>query len=64
MNRVERFYPLDSFLMHKLDDTQGAFDASCTGGDCGSSMPLGGSLLPLITRDSIRAWISSGAPEN
>jgi parallel beta-helix repeat protein len=64
MNRVEPFYPLDSFLMHKLDDTQDGFNAQCTGGDCGSSMPLGGSLLPLATRDGIRSWISFGAPEN
>jgi parallel beta-helix repeat protein len=64
MNRVEPFYPLDSFLMHKLDNTQGTFDASCTGGSCGSSMPLSQPLLPLTTRDGIRAWISFGAPQN
>jgi len=64
MDRVDPFYPLQSFLMHKLDNTQGTFNASCTGGSCGSSMPLGGPLLPLATRDGIRAWISFGAPQN
>jgi len=66
MNRVKPFYPLDSFLMHKLDNTQGTFDGTCTGpgGSCGSSMPLSQPLLPLATRDCIRSWISFGAPQN
>ena len=53
--------PTTSFLMHKLDGTQGAFDAQCTGGSCGSRMPAGGAALSVAIRDAIRAWIAAGA---
>ncbi len=45
---------INSQLMRKLDNSS----------DCGSSMPLGAALLPLDTRDGIRAWIDAGAPKN
>jgi hypothetical protein len=60
MDRVEPGDALSSFLMHKLDGTQSAFNALCSGGFCGSQMPIG---TPLSTevRDAIRAWITNGA---
>lgn len=53
--------PHESFLMRKLDGSQCALDARCIAGNCGPSMPRGGSLLPLATRDTIRQWIAQGA---
>jgi hypothetical protein len=61
MDRVEPGDPANSWLMHKLDGTQGGFTAQCLGGFCGSQMPLGGPFLDAGTRDLIRTWISSGA---
>ncbi len=61
MDRVEPGDPATSWLMHKLDGTHGAFTAQCVGGFCGGSMPLGGGLLPLPTRDAVRGWITNGA---
>ena len=60
MDRVEPGDPTDSWLMHKLDGTQGTFTGQCTT-TCGSSMPFGSPLLPLSTRDAIRTWITNGA---
>jgi hypothetical protein len=56
----------NSFLMHKVDDTTNTLDCS-TGdddGNCGLPMPYTASMLPQATRDTIRAWINGGAPEN
>lgn len=61
MDRVEPGDPAMSWLMHKLDGTQGGFSAMCSGGFCGSQMPLGGDPLSLDVRDAIRSWISNGA---
>jgi len=60
MDRVEPGDPAASFFMRKLDGTQGAFDAQCTGGSCGAVMPPGG-LLAAGVRDALRAWIAAGA---
>jgi hypothetical protein len=60
MNRVEPGDPGDSWLMYKLDGTQGWFTGTCSGGFCGSRMPLGGELS-VDVRDAIRFWIASGA---
>jgi hypothetical protein len=38
----------------------GWFTGTCSGGFCGSQMPLGGELS-VDVRDSIRFWIASGA---
>ena len=61
MNRVLPGDPTMSWLMQKLDGTQTAFDAQCTGGFCGSTMPLTQPQLSPGVRDSIRAWITNGA---
>jgi hypothetical protein len=61
MARVEPGDPANSWLMHKLDGTQGWFNPMCQGGFCGSQMPLGGPPLVPEVRDAIRAWISQGA---
>jgi hypothetical protein len=61
MNRVEPNTPSNSWLMHKLDGTQDWFTAMCSGGFCGSQMPLGGDPLSTEVRDAIRDWIEDGA---
>jgi hypothetical protein len=61
MDRVQPGDPTISWLMHKLDNTHSWFNAMCTGGFCGSQMPLGGPFLNLPTRNAIRAWITNGA---
>jgi hypothetical protein len=61
MDRIEPGSPTTSWLMHKLDDTQGGFTGSCVGGFCGSMMPLGGPQLSLAVRDALRQWITDGA---
>ncbi|HJQ83529.1 MAG TPA: FG-GAP-like repeat-containing protein [Candidatus Binatia bacterium] len=60
MDRVEPGDATTSWLMHKLDGTQGSFTAQCQAMFCGSQMPLGGALSPEV-RDAIRAWIAWGA---
>jgi hypothetical protein len=61
MSRVTPGDPTNSWLVQKLDGTQGNFTAQCTGGSCGSQMPLGQSPLPAAVRDAIRTWITNGA---
>lgn len=58
LDRVEPFDPLNSYLMHKLDGTQG------TVGGSGQRMPRDRAPLASGVRDSIRAWIEAGAPKN
>jgi hypothetical protein len=54
--------PENSFLMHKLDADQCAYDHDCTGGSCGTLMPRGNpSAMPVGNRDTIRRWIAQGA---
>jgi hypothetical protein len=53
--------PDQSYLMHKIDGTQCAFDAQCAGSTCQDSMPKNESLLDVPTRDIIRRWITQGA---
>jgi hypothetical protein len=53
--------PSQSFLMHKLDGDQCAFDAQCVGGDCLLPMPQGSYPMATPDRDSIRRWIAQGA---
>jgi hypothetical protein len=55
--------PTESFLMHKMDGDQCAFD--CGENDCGALMPEDGSMpLPVVNRDIIRRWIAQGARDN
>ena len=39
--------PSKSYLMHKMDGDQCAFDSSCTNGTCGVSMPQASPLLTM-----------------
>jgi hypothetical protein len=56
--------PSQSYLMHKLDGDQCKLDAQCTKASCQSSMPQGGDVLPVATRDVVRRWIAQGALAN
>jgi hypothetical protein len=53
--------PRESYLMRKMDGSQCALDAQCSGGSCQGSMPKNEEPLDLATRDKIRRWISQGA---
>ena len=54
----------ESYLMRKLDGSQCALNAQCTGSDCGDPMPRNDTALPVDTRDTIRRWIAQGANNN
>jgi hypothetical protein len=58
---VEPGDPTLSWLMHKLDGTQNAFDGQCVGGSCGGPMPANQPQLTPPVRDAIRRWIADGA---
>jgi hypothetical protein len=64
MDRVTPGDPTTSWIMHKLDGTQGGFTAQCAMMFCGQSMPLGSPLLALDVRNAVRTWISDGAPND
>jgi hypothetical protein len=53
--------PRESYVMRKMDGSQCAIDAQCTGGSCQGSMPKNEVLLDLATRDKVRRWIAQGA---
>ncbi len=53
--------PRESYLMRKMDASQCALDAQCTGGSCQGSMPKNEESLDLATRDVVRRWIAQGA---
>jgi outer membrane protein assembly factor BamB len=61
MNRVTPGDPTASWLMYKLDGTQSSFDAQCTGGSCGGTMPANQPQLLPAERTAIRTWITNGA---
>jgi len=58
MDRVEPSDPDNSYLLHKVEGTQG------TVGGSGSRMPLGGPYLSTDELDGIRGWIEDGALDN
>ena len=58
MDRIEPFNSAQSYLMHKLDGTHLGVGGS------GVQMPAFSTPLAQDVRDSIRAWINSGAPQN
>lgn len=55
--------PSASYLMHKLDNDQCVFDATCANHDCARAMPFD-RPLPPETRDIVRRWIAQGAQAN
>ncbi|MBI2615359.1 MAG: hypothetical protein HYW52_06765 [Gemmatimonadetes bacterium] len=58
MMRVKPFEPDSSYLVHKIQGTQG------TVGGSGGQMPLGGTPLSAQQISLIRAWITQGAKNN
>jgi hypothetical protein len=46
------------------DPTAGVLIRRLTGTTCGTQMPLVGGPLPAANVDTIRAWITAGAPDN
>lgn len=64
MALVEPGNPARSWLMHKLDGTQGDFTAQCVGRSCGGVMPVNQAQFTAAERDAIRAWIAAGAPDD
>jgi len=55
LSRVTASSSATSYLMHKLDGTQG------TVGGSGVQMPRNGTPLTVVQRDGVRGWINSGA---
>jgi hypothetical protein len=53
--------PRESYLMRKMDGSQCALDAECTGGSCQGSMPKNDVPLDPPMRDVVRRWIAQGA---
>jgi uncharacterized protein (TIGR03118 family) len=53
--RVKPGEPENSYLIHKLEGTQGI---------SGARMPFGGPFLDAATIDQVKSWIASGAPNN
>jgi hypothetical protein len=71
MNVVTAGDASQSFLMHKMDNTQNDQGLACiqlpnadTPAPCGDSMPQGGDLLCGGERDIVRGWINQGALNN
>lgn len=60
MARVSPGKPAESYLLHKVEGTQGSLDAQCVGGTCQSAMPQGG-LLDAEDQALLRRWITEGA---
>lgn len=58
LRRVRPSLPDSSYLLHKIQGTQG------TVGGSGGRMPLGGAPLSNADIATIRAWIAAGAPNN
>ncbi len=58
MDRIEPGQPNQSYLVHKIQGTQG------TVGGSGVRMPFGGAPLSQANIDIIRAWIADGAQDN
>jgi hypothetical protein len=66
--------PVHSFLMHKLDGDQCTLEQGCANSGlsyltssatpCGNVMPNGATMLPVATRNTVRAWIAQGATNN
>lgn len=56
--RVHPDFPDSSYLVHKIQGTQGSVGGS------GGRMPLGGAALTSEDIAIIRAWIAAGAPNN
>lgn len=56
--RVHPSFPDSSYLVHKIQGTQGSVGGS------GGRMPLGGTPLTTEEIATIRAWVTAGAPNN
>ena len=58
LDRIEPGQPDQSYLVHKIQGTQG------TVGGSGVRMPFGGAPLSQANIDIIRAWVADGAQDN
>ena len=58
MDRIEPGDPNQSYLVNKIQGTQGDVGGS------GQRMPLGGDPLSEADINTIRAWITAGAENN
>jgi hypothetical protein len=58
LKRVLPSFPDSSYLVHKVEGTQGSVGGS------GGRMPLGGAALTADEIATIRAWITAGALNN
>ena len=58
LDRIEPGQPNQSYLVHKIQDTQTSVGGS------GGRMPLGRAPLSQAQIDIIRAWITGGAQDN
>ena len=58
LDRIEPGQPDQSYLVHKIQGTQG------TVGGSGVQMPFGGPALSQASIDIIRAWVADGAQDN
>jgi hypothetical protein len=58
MDRIEPGQPDQSYLVHKIQGTQGSV------GGTGGRMPLGRTPLTQAQVDIIRAWVTAGALDN
>jgi hypothetical protein len=58
LKRVLPSFPDSSYLVHKIEGTQGSVGGS------GGRMPLGGAALSADDIATIRAWITAGALNN
>jgi hypothetical protein len=66
--------PTKSYLMYKMEGTQATLASSCQAGDdnggvagmgqCGLAMPETGTILAQNLLDTVRAWVTEGAPNN
>jgi hypothetical protein len=68
MNVVTVGDPTKSYLIYKIDGTQGTLSAQCMTGElagCGLLMPYGTTVpLPQATLDTIKNWVTQGALNN
>jgi len=64
MDRIEPGDPTLSFMIHKLEGTQGGLVCSPVPPGCGTRMPQGAPPLPLQTIRMIKRWVTAGALNN
>ena len=64
MDRIEPSDTALSYLIRKIEGTQGSLTCVPAVPNCGQRMPLGAPPLPLQTIRMIKRWVLAGAPNN